>query len=241
MTTAYGLDIETDTACGGLDPGRARILAVAVAGAEAGARVRAIDGLVRSAEAPRPARRWWRGGLPRRDGDRDVTVLTGTEPLLLRRLDALLAGLDPGVIVTWNGSGFDLPFLADRARRCGVELGLDLWVDPALPGQHEPLPGHAGRYRGRWHGHRHADAYLVYRALEQELGRSCSLKAVARRAGLRVVEADASRVHELGPGRLRRYVGSDARLTLELARARWDDTVAWIDPEGPAPISAVAG
>ena len=229
MTTAYGLDIETDTACGGLDPGRARVLAVAVAG----------DGL--GSGPASSANEWWRRWRQRRVGDQGVTVLTGTEPILLRRLDSLLAGLEPGVIVTWNGSGFDLPFLADRARRCGVELGLDLWVDPGLPVQHEPLPGHTGRYRGRWYGHRHADAYLMYRALEQEPGRSCSLKAVARRAGLRVVEADASRVHELGPGRLRRYVGSDARLTLELARARWDDTAAWIDPLGPGTVSAVAG
>ena len=32
--------------------------------------------------------------------------------------------LPPGIIASWNGALFDLPFLADRARACGVGLGL---------------------------------------------------------------------------------------------------------------------
>ncbi len=58
--------------------------------------------------------------------ERDV-VLTGDESLLLARLDRHLAGLAAGTIVTWNGASFDLPFLAERARRRGVPLGLRLW------------------------------------------------------------------------------------------------------------------
>ena len=42
-------------------------------------------------------------------------VLLGDEATLLRRLDRRLAELPPGIIVTWNGSSFDLPFLATRA------------------------------------------------------------------------------------------------------------------------------
>ena len=191
---AYGLDIETDTAAGGLDPRHARVLAVAVA----------VDGT--------------------------AEVVTGPEESLLRRLDQRLARLPPGLIVTWNGSAFDLPFLADRARRCGVRFGLRLRLDPTIVRSHPPLTGHAGSYRATWYGHGHLDAYLAYRALLAGTGDSCALKAVARRAGLPVVETDAARIHELSPDQLCRYVASDAVLTLALARARWEESVAFADP-----------
>ena len=42
-------------------------------------------------------------------------VFSGAEPDLLVELDDRLAELEPGVIATWNGAAFDLPFLADRA------------------------------------------------------------------------------------------------------------------------------
>ena len=48
------------------------------------------------------------------DGD---VVLTGPEHQMLRDLDQLLQELPAGVLVTWNGAAFDLPFLAERARR----------------------------------------------------------------------------------------------------------------------------
>ena len=92
----YGLDIETDTTCDGLDPGVARIVAVAVSSSKGG----------------------------------DL-VLTGGEPGVLAALDAHLGDLEPGVVVTWNGGAFDLPFLAARAQRCGITLGLELAWDPA--------------------------------------------------------------------------------------------------------------
>ena len=201
VTPAYGLDVETDTANGGLDPRQCRILAAAVAGA---------------------------------DG---VTVLTGREAHLLAGLDGLLRSLPPGTLVTWNGSAFDLPFLADRARACGVRLGLRLQLDPGLVSRHPPLTGHAGAYRARWHGHGHLDAYRAYRALVSE--GSCALKEVARRDGLPVVEADPARVHELAPDHLRSYVARDAELALALARARWERVERFSDP--PLAPEALAG
>ncbi|HEY5154905.1 MAG TPA: 3'-5' exonuclease [Acidimicrobiales bacterium] len=153
------------------------------------------------------------------------------ERLLLARVDAFLAGIAPGVVVTWNGGGFDLPYLATRAGLGGVELGLRLTLDPALDDHHRPLAGHAGAYRASWHGHRHLDAYRLYRA---ELGAAseepCSLKAVARRAGLRPVEVDASQVHLLSRAECAAYVTSDARCTAELARRRWPGASVWVDP-----------
>src|SRR6476469_307418 len=82
-------------------------------------------------------------------------VFSGPEDLLLRDLDVRLRRLRPGVIATWNGATFDLPFLDDRARLHGLELGLRLEADPRMALRHAPLPGHTTGYRGAWHGHRH--------------------------------------------------------------------------------------
>jgi DNA polymerase elongation subunit (family B) len=157
-------------------------------------------------------------------------VFTGREPDLLAALDARLRALEPGIIATWNGAAFDLPFLADRAGACGVELGLRLAVDPTVVLSHGPLPGHAGAYRASWYGHHHLDAYRVYRS---DVGRvlqiSCSLKAVARAVGLTPVEVDRERIHELSPAVLAAYVASDARLARVLTERRWPGVARCVD------------
>jgi DNA polymerase elongation subunit (family B) len=157
-------------------------------------------------------------------------VFTGREPDLLAALDARLRALPPGVIATWNGAAFDLPFLADRAGACGVELGLRLALDPTVVLSHGPLPGHAGAYRASWYGHHHLDAYRVYRS---DVGRvlqiSCSLKAIARAVGLTPVEVDRERIHELSPAVLAAYVASDARLARVLAERRWPGVARCVD------------
>lgn len=193
----YGLDIETDTAAGGLDPGVAGILAVAVSGP---------------------------------DGE---TVLTGPEIGLFRALDAALHRLAAGVIVTWNGGAFDLPFLAARAERAGITLGLRLVLDPAIVRSHPPLAGHAGAYRAAWYQHRHLDAYRAYRTLPGHRDLPCGLKAVARRAGLSPVEVDASLVHRLPDSVLQRYVASDAHMARRLAEQRWPDMETHVDQMEP--------
>lgn len=188
----YGLDIETDTSCDGLDPSRSAILAVAVA---------------------------------TEMGDE---VWTGEEAALLGGLDAWLAKCRPGVLVTWNGSGFDLPFLAFRARRCGVPLALHLYEDPSVR-RRRPLPGHACGYRARWGSHRHVDAYRAWRSLPGQKGLPMGLKAVAGRNGFEPVTVERSAIHLLGEDLLRRYVASDARLARELALLRWAEIAASID------------
>jgi len=154
------------------------------------------------------------------DGDR---VFQGPEDLVLHRTDELMSELDPGIVVTWNGSGFDLPFLTERARRLGVTLGLDLWDDG--PERTEP-----GVVRGRWYAHDHLDGYRLYRA---DVGRSlrfpCGLKAMARLVGLPAVEVDASRVHLLSASEVRRYVTSDARVTRQLVQRRWPAAATFVD------------
>jgi DNA polymerase elongation subunit (family B) len=158
----------------------------------------------------------------------------GDEAQLLRQLDQHLGRLEPGVLVTWNGGRFDLPYLASRAARLGVRLRLRLRLDPALGCRHEPLPGHDGAYRATWDSHAHLDVYRVYRAdVAPALRMPCSLKAVARLVGLRPIEVDASRVHELSPADRSAYVSSDAVCTAALARRRWATARAWIDPSEP--------
>jgi len=149
------------------------------------------------------------------------TVYDGPEPALLAALDARLAALPPGVVVTWNGATFDLPFLADRAAAAGVPLGLRLVPDPTVVLGRGPLRGHEGAYRARWYGHGHLDAYRLYRG---DVGRvlrvSCGLKTIARLVGLTPVEVDRERIHELPRDVLDAYVTSDARLARLLAERR---------------------
>ena len=172
----------------------------------------------------------------------EVTLFDHDEPELLRRLDRHLAALPPGVIVTWNGARFDLPYLATRAALTDVALGLRLWADPTCRDERESLPGHTGTYRASWFGHDHLDAYRVYRAdVGPALRIGCSLKTVARLAGLAPVEVDASRVHDLTAAQMAAYVGSDARCTAELARRRWATARLSVDRSlAPEPIAAEA-
>ena len=154
------------------------------------------------------------------DGD---AVFDGPEASMLIAVDARLAALPPGVLATWNGAHFDLPFLADRAAHHGVALGLRLTLDPRIPSRRDPLPGHDGAYRAWWHGHRHVDAYQLYRSdVGSVLGISCSLKTIARLVGLAPIEVDRARIHDLTPEALAAYVVSDARLARLLAERRAD-------------------
>jgi DNA polymerase elongation subunit (family B) len=152
------------------------------------------------------------------DGDE---VFGGDEADLLTALDARLRALPPGVIATWNGATFDLPFLADRAAHRGVTLGLHLTLDPRIASRRDPLPGHEGAYRAEWYGHRHLDAYQLYRGdVGMVLRVSCSLKAIARLVGFEPVEVDREHIHDLPADVLAAYATSDARLARLLTERR---------------------
>jgi hypothetical protein len=154
-------------------------------------------------------------------GDEVELVLDGDEAVIIAELDRTLATLPAGVLITWNGGGFDLPFLRYRAARLGLGLGLELCLDPLIGGRHDPLPGHAGAYRGRWHHHGHVDGYQLFRAdVGATLGFSCGLKSLARMVGLPVVEVDRARIHDLSEAERRAYVASDARLARTLVERR---------------------
>lgn len=165
-------------------------------------------------------------------------LFTGDEPALLRELDARLAELEPGVVATWNGGAFDLPFIADRAAHHGVALGLRLEEDPRIVVRGGALPGHRGAYRGAWHRHAHLDAYRVYRSdVGPALRISCGLKSIARFVGLSVVEVDRERIHDLTQEALHAYASSDARLARVLTERRWASARRSIDRD-PVELAA---
>ena len=162
-------------------------------------------------------------------GEGPAQVIDGTERVLLGDLDDLLAALAPGILVTWNGGGFDLPFLHHRAARLGIRLGLRLRHDPRIIAR-EPLAGCPGVFRACWYQHRHLDGYRVYRAdVGASLGLSCGLKSLARAVGLDPIEVDRERIHELSPSQLHDYVASDAVLARTLVDRRWASAKAAVD------------
>lgn len=174
-------------------------------------------------------------------------VFTGPEDTLLAELDGRLRELEPGVLATWNGAAFDLPFIADRADLYGMSLGLRLQLDPGITMRRSPLPGHAGAYRAGWYGHDHLDAYRVYRGdVGPALRISCSLKSIARFVGLAPIEVDRTRIHDLSNEALHAYAASDARLARILTERRWGTASRCVDhvqvvpavPAGPHALSA---
>lgn len=172
------------------------------------------------------------------DGDE---VLDGPERELFLALDKRLAALPPGILATWNGAVFDLPFLADRAARMRLVGGLRLRFDPHISSRRRPLRGHPGAYRGRWYQHRHLDGYRLYRGdLRRVLDVSCSLKSVARLVGLTPVEVDRARIHALPVDELAAYVASDARLARVLVERRWPGAARFADDPGTPAVTPPA-
>jgi DNA polymerase elongation subunit (family B) len=157
-------------------------------------------------------------------------VFSGRESTILLDVDQRLRSLPPGVLATWNGAAFDLPFIADRAARHGLELGLRLQFDPSMAMRRAPLPGHSGAYRGQWYDHGHIDAYRLYRGdVGPSLRVSCSLKSIARLVGLSPVEVDRERIHDLSNEALHAYASSDARLARVLTERRWSSASRFVD------------
>jgi len=141
------------------------------------------------------------------------------EVTLLTRVDEALRSRH-GLLLTWNGAGFDLPFIAVRSRVLGIEtsIGLETRHDPALPVKYAPPAGLGDPVRARWHATAHVDVAHLYRPFAEEHGLQWSLKPIARRHGLEPVEVDRTAIHELSPAELEAYVASDAIVTLDLAR-----------------------
>lgn len=148
----------------------------------------------------------------------------GDESELLSTLDDHLAHLEPGILATWNGSGFDLPYIADRAGIAGIRLGLRLAADPRLRLRGDLLCGHHHAYRAAWFGHRHLDVARLYRSGRRpliavdELFRAVT-GSVRDRTARRIGYADtpkAALTHDAAHA----FAANDARLVRSLVEAR---------------------
>jgi len=174
-----------------------------------------------------------------RDPDGETTLIEAPSPRdeaeLIRKLVRAVEAADPDVIENHNLHGFDLPFLARRARRLGVNLTLGrapgLFTRPASRGTAaEDLDGDSS---GRPRRTRFSvigrelldsmDAVLRYDFASRSLP-GHGLKAVARHFGLASAEREqipGARVYEVyrsDPERVRRYATADVHEASALAR-----------------------
>lgn len=165
--------------------------------------------------------------------DGDLVVFDDrNERRLLTGLLAWLGHADAGdLVVTWNGSCFDLPFIADRLARWGIDgrrYGFRVVPAADRPPKYAPLPGHAGGYRAKVCGLDHVDIAYLWRSFADERQLPWSLKPVAEAHGLTPVVVDREHVSELSVSERTAYVVSDVEMTLALA-LRVDDLDAHTD------------
>lgn len=151
------------------------------------------------------------------------------ELALLLNLEAALADLAPGLLATWNGSPFDVPFITDRLATYPVAHGWTTWPDPDLVPKYEPLPGHTGGYGASWSNrsgvtHAHLDISYAYRSVADRHGVSWSLKPVCAAEGIEMYELDRTRLQDYTPEQRKRYCLSDSSGTriLALRALGWD-------------------
>ncbi len=160
-------------------------------------------------------------------------VFAGDEADLLDDLDEVLEQLEPGILATWNGSGFALPYLADRAALCGVRLGLRLAADPRLRPRGETLTGHRSLYRAAWYDHGHLDAARLYRSGRRPLIEVTELlRAFGWHSGPR--PCDGSGPADVPGGELTHaathaFAANDARLVRSMVETRLPGVARHID------------
>ena len=144
----------------------------------------------------------------------DNVLTDDGEARLLENLERTIAGLPAdATLVTWNGEGFDLPFLAERYEFHGVPTSLQLRPRNVIGKYGRP------RFEATWGGRPHVDIAYAYRSRAESLGVEWSLKPLARALGHDPVEVDRNgKAIENMPLRLlKAYAASDARVTATLA------------------------
>jgi hypothetical protein len=162
------------------------------------------------------------------DANGAIAVLCGPERAALRGMVAVLDDLPPGVVTTWNGSGFDLPFIAERCAKLGIALPWELTATD-LPAKYAPLPNRAGRYRATLGAHAHADIAWAYEEYCNETATPWSLKPLAHALGIPAIEADREHAGDLPTDELVAYVVSDALVTAKLAHRLGATLTQYVD------------
>lgn len=189
------------------------------------------------------AARGFHGLIPARSRITEVAVSTADggmvfndedELALLISLEAFLAELRPGLISTWNGAVFDLPFITDRFANYPVTHGWNLTADPQIVPKYDPLPGHVGGYSAYWLAtgthHAHLDVSHYYKRLASRAGVKHSLKPVCGALGIDMVEIDRENLHLYTPRERSEYALSDGYGTRQLALHQ----LGWIELPGAA-------
>lgn len=153
------------------------------------------------------------------------------ERRLLNDLLAWLLARPAGTLISWNGSGFDFPFIATRAAAVNASIAqhLHLVEVPSRTPIYSPLDGHTGGYLVQCAGWDHVDVMLPWRDVAHQAGRSGGLKSVARWQGLDVIEVDRTQIDRLPHHELAAYNISDTEATLELALRLGDQADEWLD------------
>ncbi len=164
---------------------------------------------------------------------------TGDETELLQALNTRLAALPPGVLATWTGATYDLPYIADRARVLGVDLDLQLCRDRRLTFGRTLLPGHGGAYRGAWGSHGHLDTFRLYGHTGGPSVWS-SLRTIGRLVGLGTMPMVARRHDDLTNEALHAHARSDARLARVLAERRHVAALRLVDHIDAAEVQPVS-
>lgn len=163
-------------------------------------------------------------------------VFTGSERTILSDLDEYLRELPAGLIVTWNGLFFDVPFIATRAEEIRHNIGeaFHLIPQPGLKPKYDYLPGFTEAQTftferlGVGPQHSHLDISLAWKSFAESFGTKLvdgktkpvvpwSLKPVAKAAGIEMFEIDRTRLHDYSDEDRNRYVLSDSSGTRELA------------------------
>jgi len=137
-----------------------------------------------------------------------------------------------GTIVTWNGSGFDWPYMLTRAKTLGAtEFLSHLAINPTPERApvYKPIEGHDGGYAVSFAGYDHADIMRPWKPWSQTKGISNSLKSVAKANGIEVIEVDRTKIDSLSRAELVAYNISDVAATLTLAEKLGSGIEPWLD------------
>jgi uncharacterized protein YprB with RNaseH-like and TPR domain len=167
---------------------------------------------------------------PLKAGFTDLSLATSTgeqvftdadEAAMLRAFDAAVYGLPAGLMSTWNGTHFDLPFLDTRFEHVGmIHHSFTFVPTPQFPPKYELLPGHdsglTATILSKTGVHAHLDIAYAFKPIAARLGAKWGLKPVAKALGFEVIEVDRQQMHLLTEQERQDYAVSDARVTRQL-------------------------
>lgn len=167
-------------------------------------------------------------------------VFTGNEAKILADFARFVRSLKPGLMVGWNNTFFDNPFLDYRSALVlpgGVhDLGMSLKPEPSLSPKYDPLPtattptnpngGWSAQFAAADGGlHASLDVAPYFKEFAEEQGIKWGLKPVCEARGIDMfeipdgfVDADdfRTRLHDATPEQRKAYVLSDGHGAREL-------------------------